>query len=770
MEKGILNERNNAMRKTVHKVIAILCCILMFITTQARTALATADISPISVNTGTENIEDTEEMSSKEEAYEQILESDPYEATKPNTVKPEIPDTTYQNYFSFDSSRVLKGIFSSTSFYFSIPKYWDTRFVYTVIEYNTSKLITEEVPASLTFMVNNTPVYSCNVSYQEGRTQLVYVTIPIELLKEGYNVLEAVSYVRMYDTEGCTEDQSWSSWINISEDSYVYAGYELIEDNNQISFFPYPFVSTVNPTGEGTAILVSDQSDNSEIAAAMYLMAGMSSHTSEENKISVGLYKDAQANKAKNRIVISLTENLPEELRLLLNDEKVSLSDLSNRVMVKRVKDERQNAMLLIVSDQKENLMEAVHMLLDEERLSQEKISTAYVKANSASLAAEAKELNQLIVGNYKIKDLIGSGITYIGPFHHEEILYLPFGKDYVLSSAGKISLKFRYSENLDFNRSLITVYWGDVPIASKKLLKEYAAGDELTFTMPADVVGTSATSIKIAFDLEIRDLFCTMRDDRMPWAYVTEDSVLYLPSKELTKLSFQHFPSPYQIGGTLSDVMLITSDEPDSRELDLLGKVVALCGENTKAYGDLKVIRANEFTEADSNYNIITVGTSTDNHFLKSINDQLYFAYNESGNAFLSNSTLILSDHYAKEIATFQLLKSPFASQRAILAVGGTGEDTLEQAKLLLASKKERAGLKGDCVLLDSDLELKTFEFMIEEDGNNRPSIGEFVKENKQPVVFTVMAIAAMGMLLLAAVLILLRARSHDKKEDKSE
>ncbi|MDD3174670.1 MAG: cellulose biosynthesis cyclic di-GMP-binding regulatory protein BcsB, partial [Herbinix sp.] len=420
-------------------------------------------------------------------------------------------------------------------------------------------------------------------------------------------------------------------------------------------------------------------------------------------------------------------------------------------------------------ADKEENLMEAVHMLLDEARLSQEKVNITYVDENSAQAAYEAKMLSQLVAGSYTIKDLVGSGISYIGPFHKEEILYLPFGNNYALSSAGKISLNFRYSENLDFTRSLITVYWGNVPVASKRLSKENAGGDELSFAMPADVVGTTASNIKISFDLEIQDLFCTLRQDEMPWAYVTGDSILYLPSRENLNISFDYFPSPYQDLGIFNDVLIITSDTPTSSELNLIGKTVALYGYEVAAYGDLKVIRAGEFDKTDADYNIITAGTSQSNSFIKNIQDDLYFKYNENGDAFLSNEDLVLSGHYASEIAAFQLMESPFAKDRAMLAVCGTNDETLNQALSFLSMNTKRWDLTGDCVLLDQDLEMKSFTFIEKLSEGNKPSITEFIEKNKQPVVFTIIAVAAMIILLLSAILILVRSKRYKKNEENT-
>ena len=63
-------------------------------------------------------------------------------------------------------------------------------------------------------------------------------------------------------------------------------------------------------------------------------------------------------------------------------------ADLQNQAMVKNVKDENGNAILIITSENTDCLMEAAGMLMDEERVTQEKSDTAFVKNGSAELAA----------------------------------------------------------------------------------------------------------------------------------------------------------------------------------------------------------------------------------------------------------------------------------------------------------------------------------------------------------------------------------------------
>lgn len=728
---------------------------------------------PTQDNNKAEPKEKTEETSElKSGILDAIFHSDDINVEKANELVPEIPETPYQKYFTFETTRAMKGIVSTNSFYFYIPDYWDTKFVYVGIAYEVSRLINDQVPATLTFLVNDLPVYSCSIEHGKGEEQNVFFTIPVEKLKEGYNSLEISSYVKVYDSEGCSEDQSWSNWVNIDANSFVYAGYDLVDNNNQISYYPYPFISTVNPTGKNTGIIIPDQASNGEIAAAMYLMADISTDTTDFNEISVCQYKNIARKGITRKILVSTSDHLPQEMKKYLQIDPASTDPsaqsypLDQRTMVRYVEDGTGNPLLLIVADKEENLMEAVHMLMDEERVSQEKVSLTFVQEGSARLISDSRKLSQLVAGSYDIEDIMGKGMLYVGPFHSDQFIYLPFGKDYVLSTDGKISLKFRYSENLDFNRSLITVYWGDVPVASKKLSKQNAFADELTFTMPADVIGTSAASIRISFDLEIKDLFCSIRQDQMPWAYITSDSTLFLPSRKNNVLSFNYFPSPIQKDGNFDNVMLIVEDELGDEELELLGKTIAVYGYQVAPYGSLKVIRANEFTESDADYNIISVGTLS-NPFLSKMNHYLHFKLNDVGDAFQSNEKLVLSPQYAKNIASFQLLESPFVKKRAIVIVGSTGIESTKLALKFLQNNTDRWKLQGDCVLIDPDFELKSFVFLDEMESQDKPSIEEFVKDNKQTLIFTIMSASAMIMLLTVSVLILSRAKQYKRKED---
>lgn len=705
----------------------------------------------------------TESTAKKSGALADIMDSAPEDAEEPNT---QAPDVSAENHKDFEYSEdiVLSGIFQTNTYYFEVPEYWESKYAYAMIQVELSQLI-QDVPASLTFMVNQVPVTSYRMDYQNGKTQTLYVEIPVEMVKEGFNSFDVTGYARVYDEEGCIDDFSGANWISISKDSFIQVGYSLKEHNRLISYYPYPFISTVDEDGSSAYIAVSDAVDEKELEAALMVRADLGSGTSKEDDISLVRYSSLPKGEG-NKIIISLYDNLEQDLQQAVK-ESLDGRELNNQAMIKFMTDENNNPLLLITSENGDCLAEAVSMLLDEERVSQEKTTQTFVTAGSAQLIKDALSESGMAAGRYTLDELMEEGLRFIGPFHQTADIYLPFSGGYVLSDTGKIVLKFRYSENLDFRRSMITVYWGDVPVASKKLTKENADADELSFTMPEDVIGTYAGKISVAFELELPDLFCTPRMDEMPWAYITGDSVFYLPVGTESEYSFSSRPYPFEISSMFNDVLVVIPDEMTAEELDVLGQIIALYGESISPYGELSVKRAGELNaDSDKSGNIITIGNYNDNSFIKELNDKLHFKYNEDGTAFMSNGQLVLSEEYAQRIASLQLLYSPYAENKAILVAGALNDATLSNIKSFIREDENVWKLEKDTVLIDDELEIKTFEMAAAKNEQRQPVLKTVLETNKDSVIFAVVATSVMLLLLLAVVLILIRIYRRQRKK----
>lgn len=680
-------------------------------------------------------------------------------AGAPSANKPKFPEADLTTDFTWAAPQILKGIYSSSDLYFTLPKYWSTKYVCVQLEYRVSQLI-KNIPCTLTFSINKQPFYSCKLNYNNNENNFLYVLIPLNLIKNdkesGTNTLTISGYARLYNDKGCIDDESNANWITFSEASGVKVGYNLPAHGNRIDYYPYPFMSSDNQSGSETAVTVANTAQNEEVAAAMMIMTGLSRSKKDNNELTISSWQESEGSKSR-RIIVGLAKNMPPEILKYIQSYQ---NQLKEQVMLLFVNDTKGKPLLIITSDDAGCLAEAGYFLGDNERVSQESDNITFIRKGAAEIRKNAKAQSDMKADRYTLQEMTGGGYEFIGPFRQEKNLFLPLPTDYTLSSASKVTVNFRYSKNLDFNRSMLTVYWGDIPVGSKKLALENADNDELTFFMPADVVGTKAGSIKFAFDLEIPELFCTTRRDEMPWAYITKNTSIYLPADSSTKLSFDNRPAPFQKGGSLNDILLVLPDKPSASELTLLGRALSLYSSAADSYGSLKVVKAGEFKEQEANYNIITSGTPADNSLISKINSKLYFKYNSNGTEFLTNEKLILTSDYARSVGTMQLLKSPFADGRALLVLTGPDGTALNRVTKLVSNEKMSWNIKKDFVLIDSKGNIKSYQFQNEELKESKPTLAERVEENRSSLLFALAGTSVMMVLFLAMLLIILRMR----------
>ncbi len=673
----------------------------------------------------------------------------------------DVKSASYFKDFVYGDNILFSGIYKTHRFFFQIPEYWDCQYVYAQIEVELSQLI-QDVPASLTFMVNSNPVATYQMDYRSGSAQVFYVEIPLEYIKEGYNSFDITGYVRLYDDDGCIDDFSGANWISIRGASFVQVGYEVKDAENRISAYPYPFLSSLDETGSETEILVSDRCDTDELTAALMLRADLGSETDLEDSITLARLSDSAGEK-RHRIVVSLRDNLSEHYRASA-DLMAGSESLSGQAMIFFFQDNGVDT-LLLTSDSGEALTEAAMMLMDESRVTQEKNDLAFVRENAAD-SIRAQIGSSLTAGRISLDSLLDSGLSFIGPFRQAGDIYLPFSGGYVLADSGMVDLRFRYSENLNFDRSMITVYWGDVPVSSKRLTRENAGGDTLSFTMPQDVVGTYAGKITIAFDLELPDLFCTPRMDEMPWAYVTGDSSFYLPVGAVGSYSLSQRPYPFEVSSRFNELQVVIPEEMTAAELDTLGRMIALYGEQPSPYGNLSVSYADSLTAKEQKSgNLLVLGTYQDNSLIRELNTNLSFQYSDTGVSFLSNDAMVLSDNYAKSISTLQIFPSPYAEGRAVLVVGALDNAGMENLRSFLRSSSNIWKLEKDTALVDSDGEVRTFELAEQKSSVGTPIVKKMLETNREAAVFTLVASGVMLLFLLAAILILIRIYWRQKK-----
>lgn len=664
---------------------------------------------------------------------------------------------THYADFSFGGVKYIRGIYSVLSLYAEIPEYVEPTMAMVRVFYTASDLILSDI-SSLTFYMNGTPFYSDYVHAGIGQTRTVlYVPVPLDLLKSGYNLLEIGAYVRLTDDEGCTDDYNGANWVKFDESTCLRVAYELSEQADELSVFPYPFLSIVDKTGADCAIAVSDAADTDELTAALKLMASFGTDLSVQN--DVDLARISQTTRS-HIIYFGLKDNTPSSLLSLLDQEVPPTGAL-----LQLVKDGDRDY-LLVVAHERETLLEAAQLLGDADRVAQLHGRSAYVSVGEARAFIETGAPSALAVeGQYTFKDMLGHGASFVGPFHQTATIYLPVPEDYTLSSEGKFSFHIRYSENLDWDRSLMTVYWGNqLPLYSRQLTRDGASGTTVAFSVPADAVGVAGTYMTITFDLEVKDLDCTPRQLNMPWAYIAEDSFLYLPQGERAGLSLSNRPAPFQRNSRMDNVLVVLPDVPDAEELILCGRTVAMLGAGSNPYGSLRAVRADLFNaNTDGDCNLILVGKPSSNRLIAKLNSSLHFRYSDDLTRYESNDKLILNEAYAREVGVIQLLVSPYSANRAMLVLSAPESTGIKAMIERISNDKLRWALTKEAVLVDAHGQANSYQFTttaLTSSAQSAPTFSRVVMENREPLILLLTGVGSMLIVLIGLLIIALRTR----------
>lgn len=668
---------------------------------------------------------------------------------------------TQTQEFFYGTDQTLEGIYGDNLFYFEVPEYWNVQNAQAEIEISVSPMLID-VPATLTFFINEVPFYTAEIDYRRGDEQTISVKIPKENIGKGYNVLGITGYARIYDEEGCLDELTGANWVSIKKNSCVRISYQLKEARYELKDYPYPILSTTNITGKGIQIVVPGKVSSGELTAAAWVRAGLADKVKGKDEIQM-VYDNQYDKYAGSAIVVGLYPNLKEEFQSLLSNQGVEISALKTAAVVCMGKNEEGNGIIIVTSQSEEELIHAAQFLMDEDRISQETGHYAYVKKSENGL----EQKNSFRQWEYTIAELSGSseGIYMKGPFHNEQTVFLTNSTGHVLGTEGSMDLHFRYSENLDFNRSVFTVFVNDIPVASKKLQKAQAANDTMTVSFPADLIGKKITSIKFAFDLELPDTYCTPRGDDMPWAYITGESMVYLPVGNSTLLNFELMPYPFVKGSIFDNTTIVVPDKVTQEELQLLGQIVSIYGAGALPYTDFEVAKVQDTTtDGLKDRNAIILGTFNDLPLREEFGENLPFAMDIQNGRFMSNEQMLLSENYAKTMAALQMIPSIYNPDRVMLIITAADETILSNVTTFLREQDAKEQLKGDTVIIDHNLESRSFEYQVVSESFEKPTLRERIETHQESLIFTLVSASGILLLLIAAILILIRAKSVRK------
>lgn len=260
-----------------------------------------------------------------------------------------------------------------------------------------------------------------------------------------------------------------------------------------------------------------------------------------------------------------------------------------------------------------------------------------------------------------------------------------------------------RYSDNLDFSRSVVTVYAGDVPMGSAQLDAESADDQDVTVTVPGGALVSAGSPLRVVFDLELPDLYCTPRQENTPWAYVDGSSTIQVAADSVptNDLGLAPFPLVSLDGPKDWTITLSLPSQLSDTQANALGLAASRCLGSSAA--GLAFVAADDVPQGGS---VLALGDAQTNPLLKRCNAQLPLPFGEGG-SFAGDGLVQGSRGYLASIGTLQLAQLDGA---AVLCVAAPGEEGYQNLVQALEPATSAWSLDGSVCVAGSDGGLQAY------------------------------------------------------------
>ncbi|MDI0267681.1 cellulose biosynthesis cyclic di-GMP-binding regulatory protein BcsB [Clostridioides difficile] len=660
-------------------------------------------------------------------------------------------ETKVKNY-KFERDITIDGVIGSNSTFFEVNKNWDIEEVLLHLNFSKSQILNGDV-SSLTVLINNVPIKSIKLNAKTDYKNTLEVLVPKDYIIQGYNEIKIKSYKTISD-KICQDDSNTGNWMVIHKESYTSIRYTQKNMGNSISEYPYPYSEVEDKLNLDTTMVVPDNMTRGESTAVFNLASEFGKTTKNDNlKLNVKLYSEMKNWSEDNIIYVGKPENTAEEILNILSTKEQTL--LSSNCIIKQVDSpyNKNKKMMVIIGSNEEDLIKASNLLVENKLSNQVLSSSVIVNKNTNVKTNEQQELN---LSHLTLKDLGYSDFLLEGAFNQQALFDVKIPKGKILDYGSKIVLNLRYSDNLDFEKSLVTVSINDVVVGSKKLDRSHSNNDKLELKIPKDIDNKDYYQVKLAFNLSIKNQNCITRESNNPWAYVLNSSYLEISTKNKESLSFESYPYPFVKDDEFNDLTVIMPDYSGSQAMTWMSRLGVNLGASINSYkGNINVIRGKEFNDKYKDTNIIVFGVPLNNSIIQMLNDNLNIKFNKSYSTFLSNDKISFIDGYGKDISAIQLIKSPYNNQKNILVISSINEKNLYLGMDYLLNKSKVNDLKGDTITIDEYGEVEDLSYNLKVNkevkvSNNDISISKTTKAFLIISFITIIVVAVLSMLYI--------------------
>ncbi|KJS86720.1 MAG: hypothetical protein JM58_06475 [Peptococcaceae bacterium BICA1-8] len=610
----------------------------------------------------------------------------------------------------------LRGIKGESKWFFDVVKGMEVKDFKFNLFSRVNELIRRDI-SYFTVYMNDLPIKSMRVKNEKDELLNNWeIDIPIDVIKEGYNELKVKAYSRITD-DPCEDDKNIANWVIIDGNTNYVITYKRMVPSNNISEFPRHFVGMYADEARGIGVVIPDDYTDKEISAALTLIAHMKSYSFGYIVPSTLVTtSDQSIPNFDSLIYVGNYKSVPEGLKTIIKDEANLYYDNAN--IYKSTLENGQRPVFMIVSDNGDRLIEAVKTLKNSD-LKAQMVGSYIMLEPDLDTAIKVQRMDDYIY----LKDLGINGIEVKGSNQQVANIGLRIPSNEVLANESNINLKLRYSDNLDFEKSIVSVYVNGIPIGSQKLDRDKRDLDSMTFYIPDALRRNYYYDVRIVFELIPSGIIdCERYLASVPWAYINGDSGYFFPRQERRLMLLDNLPFPFSRNDDVDTTTIVIPDNPTREDFRIAGKFAELTGIGVKNnVGIIDVIKGTMLNEKNYENNLIIFGTPGENSAIKSINKDLWFQYNSQFSAVMSNEKIELLPETSTTATFFELKNSSYNDQKGLLTITSLDKESIIKAIDFLEDNK-RGILSGDAAIISRDGDLLTFRFQKDED--ERPII----------------------------------------------
>ncbi len=513
----------------------------------------------------------------------------------------------------------------------------------------------------LTVEINDKPVSSMRMEELIESPQLLE-DLNTEYLVEGYNKLAIKTHTVIGHESICHDDETTGNWFTLNPDTKLEVTYNKLESQTI-----HEFLRQVDKSSAGRVYEISNPKNYESLSFSLSASLGR----------DVKLVTADQVSKNDNqRIMLDLVNQLPKDLQ---SDFK-ALKE--NEFAMKLYTEKSGSEVLVVTAQSKESLMNAMPLLNDYE------LNHAVLNTDDY-LGSDSLVANQPKVEVELKKPFLDNSVYFSSATLHEASYYVDYPENRMLQSESSIVLKMKYSDNLDFDKSLMTVLVNGEPIGSKKLEQAHANGDEFEVFIPSSLHINGNFNIKIQFDLMMDYDWCEQREPETPWAYLESDSYVSLHSQKQENAFMEYYPYPFVEDYELLPTTIVVPDKYTEEVLWLVSNIWNSLTNDLKTEAQpIQIMSASEVTEQLAQQQLIVVGTPKTNSFLEK-----HYQTNE----------------LAATEGLIQLTKNPFNPEQDMMILSDQSTSELYEIINFVNNDNLHWQLQGDQIFIDNETVLQT-------------------------------------------------------------